>query len=155
MRILAALAFSLTASLAQAQTMEPREGWTVIATQKPYQQLIDDVKSATKANKMGVVTEAGPTQAAAKRGVTIPGNRVIGVFNNAFAVDILALSTAAMIEAPLRFYVTESAGGQATLAWKHPTAVFAPYLDEGGEALRDLAAELDDRFAAIADMAVN
>ena len=63
---------------------------------------------------MGVVTQAGPTQAAASRGITIPGNRVIGVFNNDFAVNILALSTAAMIEAPIRFYVTEGADGTAT-----------------------------------------
>ena len=153
-------AFALLAVLfvlgpTQAQTIEPREGWTVMATDKPYQQLIDDVIAATKANKMGVVTQAGPTGAAANRGITIPGNRVIGIFNNDFAVKILGLSTAAMIEAPIRMYVTEADDGTATLAFKRPSLVFAPYMEEGGDALRDLASQLDARFDAIAAMAVN
>ena len=36
-------------------------------------------------------------------GIEIPENRVVGVFNNDYAVRILDMSTAAMIEAPLRF----------------------------------------------------
>ncbi|WP_050931923.1 DUF302 domain-containing protein [Aestuariivita boseongensis] len=146
--------FCLAAPLS-AQTIQPRDGWTVIGTSKTYDQLVEDVIAATTANQMGVVTQAGPTQAAASRGLTIPGNRVIGVFNNDFAVKILALSTAAMIEAPIRFYVTESTDGTATLAFKRPSFVFAPYMDEGGDALRDLASQLDARFDAIAQMAVN
>lgn len=156
MRILIVLLVGLMMAIpAMSQTIEPREGWTVLATNKPYDQLITDVIAATKANKMGVVTQAGPTKAAASRGIVIPGNRVIGVFNNDFAVKILALSTAAMIEAPIRFYVTEGSEGTATLAYKQPSFVFAPYMDEGGDALRQLAAELDSRFEAIAQMAVN
>ncbi len=156
MRILIVLLIGLMMAIpAMGQTIAPREGWTVIATDKSYDQLIADVIAATKANKMGVVTQAGPTKAAASRGIVIPGNRVIGVFNNDFAVKILALSTAAMIEAPIRFYVTEGTEGTATLAYKQPSFVFDPYMDEGGDALRQLAAELDSRFEAIAQMAVN
>jgi uncharacterized protein (DUF302 family) len=154
MRYVLACLFLLAPTFASAQTIAPRDGWVVIPTAKSYDQLVEDVLAATTANKMGVVTQAGPTGAAAARGITIPGNRVIGVFNNDFAVKILGLSTAAMIEAPIRFYVTEGEDGQATLAWKEPSHVFAPYMDEGGDALRDLAAQLDDRFSAIADMAV-
>ncbi|MFD3190646.1 DUF302 domain-containing protein [Sedimentitalea sp. HM32M-2] len=139
---------------ALAQDLSARPGWVVQASDKPYEALIGAVKSATRANGMGVVTEAGPTGAAASRGITIPGNRVIGVFNNDFAVRLLALSTAAMIEAPIRFYVTENADGSATLAYKTPSHVLAPYLDEGGAELGDLAAALDARFAAIAAAAL-
>lgn len=131
-----------------------REGWIVMRTDMPFDTLLTAVKTATKANGMGVVTEAGPTAMAASRGITIPGNRVIGVFNNDFAVKVLATSTAAMIEAPIRFYVTESPDGTSTLSYKTPSHVFAPYADEGGEDLSDLAAMLDQRFAAIADAAV-
>ena len=156
MRIIIALLVGLMMAIpAMGQTPKPRDGWTVISTNKTYDQLVADVISATKANKMGVVTQAGPTKAAASRGIVIPGNRVIGVFNNDFAVKILALSTSAMIEAPIRFYVTEGSDGLATLSYKHPSFVFAPYMDEGGDTLRDLAADLDSRFAAIAEMAVN
>ena len=146
--ILAAIA-AVHAAAAAAQTIAPRQGWQILATDKSYEALVSDVIAAVGVNGLAVVTQAGPTGAAAARGITIPGNRVIGVFNNAFAVRILALSTAAMIEAPLRFYVTEGADGSATLAWKEPSFVFAPYFDEGGAALRAAAAELDARFQAI------
>lgn len=150
----AALA-SITCTAALADTIPPRAGWVVIETDKTYNQLIADVKSATKSNGMGVVTQAGPTGAAANRGITIPGNRVIGIFNNDFAVKILATSTAAMIEAPIRIYVTEETDGHATLAYKLPSHVFAPYADEGGAELIDLANQLDQRFDAVAQQAAH
>ncbi|UWQ31123.1 DUF302 domain-containing protein [Leisingera sp. M527] len=146
-------ALILAASAASAGNIAARNGWAVYETSKPYEQLIKDVKAAAKAEGMGVVTQAGPTKAAAARGITIPGNRVIGLFNNDFAVKILALSTAAMIEAPVRIYVTEEANGSATLAYKLPSHVFAPYTDEGGAALKALAGQLDNRFAQIAEKA--
>ncbi|MFT7028141.1 MAG: hypothetical protein ACJAVS_002376 [Paracoccaceae bacterium] len=134
---------------APAWALDARPGWTVIATAKPYAQLLSDLKSAVTAAKMGLVTEAGPTEAARARGVAIPGNRVVGVFRNDFAVRALAASEAAMIEAPIRFYVTEGVGGAATLSWKIPSAVFAPYQAEGGADLAAVATELDAIFAAI------
>lgn len=153
-RLLLALTFTAFAVTAHAE-MAPREGWSVTPTSKSYDQLIADVKTAAKANKMGIVTEAGPTGAAKNRGVTIPGNRVIGIFNNVFAVDILGLSTAAMIEAPIRMYVTENENGTATLSYKQPSTVFAPYMDEAGPELGTMASALDDIFATISDQAAN
>ena len=97
-----ALLLVLLPGLAFAGPLTEREGWVVMPTDKPYQELIDAVKAAVKANRYGVVTEAGPTGMARSRGIEIPGNRVIGVFNNDVAVRVLALSTAAMIEAPIR-----------------------------------------------------
>ncbi|WP_406645293.1 DUF302 domain-containing protein [Aliisedimentitalea scapharcae] len=158
MRLLPLSTFTLSAfALATASLAadpKPRDGWVIHDTDKPYDTLIQDVRSAVTANGMGIVTQAGPTGAAAKRGITIPGNRVIGVFNNDYAVKILGLSTGAMIEAPIRFYVTEDNDGSATLSYKTPSHVFAPYLDEGGATLQALAAELDTRFAVIAEQAV-
>jgi len=107
-----------------------------------------------KDNKMAVVTQAGPTGAARNRGITIPGNRVIGIFNNIYAVRILELSTAAMIEAPIRMYVTENADGTATLSYKTPSTVFAPYMAEADADLATAAAELDVIFQSIAADAV-
>ena len=151
---LAAIAVILLAAQATAGSVSPRDGWAVHDTAKPYKQLIDDLKAAVKAEGLIVVTQAGPTGAARRRGIEIPGNRVIGVFNNDFAVRALGFSTAAMIEAPIRFYVTEDANGSATLSYKKPSHVWAPYLDEGGTGLSDLAAELDAHFAAIATRAI-
>ena len=140
--------FAFTAAASPAQ----RDGWAVHETSYGYKEMIDRVKAAAKANKMGIVTQAGPTGAAKQRGVTIPGNRVIGVFNNKFAVRMLNASEAAMIEAPIRFYVTEQPDGTATLSYKTPSLVFAPYADDSPEVMK-IAAELDAIFAAIAKAA--
>ncbi|MEM9726355.1 MAG: DUF302 domain-containing protein [Pseudomonadota bacterium] len=151
---MAALAMALTAALATpgpSAALEPRDGWAVAQSEKSYETLLADVKAAVTAQKMAVVTEAGPTEAAkARLGVEIPGNRVIGVFRPDFAVRILTLSEAAMIEAPIRFYVTEQPNGGAALSYKTPSFVFAPYAAEGGPDLTAAAAELDVIFAAIA-----
>ena len=66
---------------------------------------------------------------------------------------MLEASIPAGIEAPIRFYITENDDGTATLSYKRPSSVFAPYID-GGDALDALASELDDVFAAIAAAAV-
>lgn len=152
--IVAATLTAVTSSAA-AQSIAPREGWAVAETNKPYAELVEAVKSAITAEGFGVVTEAGPTEAAKNRGVEIPGNRVIGAFNNVYAVRILRLSVPAMIEAPVRFYVTEEPDGTATLSYKTPSLVFAPYFGEGGPELENIAGELDAAFAEISSAAVN
>jgi uncharacterized protein (DUF302 family) len=154
-KIICAAALVLFAGEASAQGLAERDGWRVLDSDLAYQPLIDAVKAATEANMMRVVTEAGPTEAAAKLGTIIPGNRVIGVFHPTFAIRILPLSTAAMIEAPIRFYVTEDTDGTATLSWKTPSFVFAPYMDEGGAELTAIAAELDTKFESIAAAATS
>ncbi|XDB00275.1 DUF302 domain-containing protein [Sulfitobacter sp. LCG007] len=142
------------AGLALAQPVAPRDGWVIHPTDRSYEDLLASLRTAVTENGFGIVTEAGPTEAAAARGVEIPGNRVVGVFNNDYAVRILGLSTAAMIEAPVRFYVTEDGDGTATLSYKTPSFVFLPYTDEGGDLLAALAAELDTRFNEIAQAAI-
>ncbi|MDU8943761.1 DUF302 domain-containing protein [Ovoidimarina sediminis] len=132
------------------EDMAPREGWKVYPTERAFDALLQNLTAAAKANKMIIVTQAGPTKAAKARGIEIPENRVLGLFNNQFAVEILRLSTAAMIEAPMRMYLTENADGTATLSYKLPSFVSAPYADEGGAELADAAARLDAIFEAIA-----
>lgn len=152
MPVLFMLAMVLTASAALA--LAPRPGWFVADSAKSYATLLADLKAAVAAEKMAVVTEAGPTEAAAARGVSLPGNRVVGVFRPDFAIRALQASEAAMIEAPIRFYVTERPDGSATLSYKTPSFVFAPYAAEGGAELAAVAAELDAVFAAIAARAL-
>ncbi len=142
---------TLLVAAAQAGSPNPeREGWRVIKTEQGYDQLLDSLRAAVSEEGMGVVTDVGPTEMAAQRGEHIPGNRVVGVFRNDLAVRALRASVSAMIEAPIRFYVTETEDGTATLSWKTPSHVFAPYFDEGGEELRRIARELDETFEAIA-----
>lgn len=153
-RFIATIAMLLIAAPALAADLTERPGWAVHSTTMTYKDLIGKMKPAIKSQKMGLVTQAGPTGAAKNRGIIIPGNRVFGVFNNKFAVRTISLSVNAMIEAPIRMYVTESADGTATLSYKTPSHVFSPYFAEGGPELEKIAAELDAIFAAIAAEAV-
>lgn len=136
-----------------ADSIAPREGWAVHKTSHAHAELFERLKQAVKAEGLIIVTRAGPTKAARNRGIEIPENMVVGVYNNDFAVRALNLSAAAMIEAPIRFYLTEDSDGGATLSYKTPSHVFAPYFEQGGDDLRALAAELDGKFAAIAESA--
>lgn len=153
-RLVLALLLSVAVVMtATADTVWPDQGWRVIPTQQTYSELLDTFHEAVDAEGMAVVTEAGPTEVAASRGETIPGNRVLGVFRNDFAVRIIRISVPAMIEAPIRFYVTEEDDGTATLSWKTPSHVFAPYMDQEGDELSEIAGELDTIFETIADRA--
>lgn len=156
MRRIALVALALLAPIAAnaASVIPDRPGWRVLPSEKSYARLLQDLKGAVADFKMGVVTEAGPTEVAARRGEKIPGNRVVGVFRNDFAVTVIRAAPAAMIEAPVRFMVMEEPDGTATLAYKLPSTVFAPYKDEGGEALAAVVGELDNVFGDIADQAV-
>ncbi|MCK7613776.1 DUF302 domain-containing protein [Roseibium sediminicola] len=147
------MAFAVS-GLARAGSLPDREGWQVVPTDKAFQALVEDLKAAVKADKMGLITQASASAGAKGRGLTIPGNMVIGVYRNDYAVRMLEASVAAGIEAPIRFYVTDNGDGTATLSWKMPSFVFAPYMDEGGEALAELATELDLMFLSIAEGAV-
>lgn len=152
--VVSGLIWGAAVAAQEVADIAPRAGWSVLPSAKSYDVLVEDTLAAARTVKLAVVTQAGPTGAAANRGITIPGNRVIGVFNNDFAVRVLHLSTAAMIEAPIRLYVTENADGTASLSYKLPSAVLAPYTDEGGAKLIAIGAELDVLFATLAQNAV-
>ncbi|KPQ26205.1 MAG: hypothetical protein HLUCCA13_00505 [Halomonas sp. HL-48] len=154
--VLATLALVISHSANAEEPIQwPQEGWNVVITDKAYADLVEDLRSAVAENDMIVVTEASPTDAAAQRGETIPGNRVIGVFRNDFAIRIIRESVPAMIEAPLRFYVTEDDAESATLSWKTPSAVFAPYGQNDDDELAAIASELDELFTRIANHATD
>lgn len=147
--LFAALAFAPSLAGAQAPLTEGG-GWVVKRTALPYPVLVQKLEDAVKANKMGLVTAASASEGAKAQGISIPGNRVVGVFRNDFARRMLAASLPAGIEAPIRFYVTETADG-ATLSWRTPSSVFAPYMAGGGAELKKIADELDPIFARIAE----
>ncbi len=151
--LLALILMTLPLAAQEVSDMAPLPGWEVAVTPHDFDTLVTRTNDAIAANGMAVVTRAGPTDAAANRGIEIPGNMVIGVFNNVFAVRLLALSTPAMIHAPIRLYVTENTDGTATLSYIRPSEIFAPYLDAAGPDLAVAASELDALFAAIAQEA--
>lgn len=154
-RVLSVLAILLTLTgPGLSDDLSDREGWEVYPTTQDFDGLLARLKAAVGDEGMALVTQASASEGAAGRGVTIPGNTLVGVYRNDFAVRMLEASIAAGIEAPIRFYVTENPDGSATLSWKTPSFVFGPYMEEGDDRLKDLATELDVIFQAIADRAV-
>ena len=145
MRLLAGVLLSGAVTLASAQT-PPLSGTRTIAARYPFVQLVSRVEQAVEKHKLDVVAQASASRGAASRGIKIPGNAVIMVFRNDYAVRMLNASVPAGIEAPLRIYVTENSDGSASLTYRLPSAVFAPY---ASPVLDAMAKELDAIFETI------
>ena len=144
----------LSGAIAFAEDAIKRDGWVSYKTTKSFKELNASLNGSIKANGMRRVTGASASAGAKGRGLTIPGNRIVGVYRNDFAIRMLEASIAAGIEAPIRYYVTENEDGTASLSFKTPTKVFSPYMEEGGDQLKELASELDALFGKIASEAV-
>ena len=152
---LCVVAMTIGLTSVEAATIKDRPGWVIVETNQPFAGLVERLEAAVKSEKMAVVTSASASDGAKAAGISIPGNKVFGVFRNDFARRMLSSSLSAGIEAPVRFYVTENQNGSATLSYKKPSAAFAPYGDEGGDALKAVGSELDGIFAAIAERATS
>ena len=124
----------------------PPRGTLTIPSKLSFDVLVSRVEKAVADHKMGLVAQASASRGAAARGVKIPGNAVLMVFRNDYAVRMLQVSVPAGIEAPLRIYVTENPDGAASVTYREPSAVFAPY---GSPALDEMAKELDAVFRNI------
>jgi uncharacterized protein (DUF302 family) len=143
---LVASLIALSVLAAAADDAGPLPGTVTIKTQLGFDTLVSRVEKAVAANKMGLVAQASASRGAASRGVKIPGNAVLMVFRNDYAVRMLKASVPAGIEAPLRLYVTENSDGTASIIYRLPSAVFAPY---GSSELDRMAKELDVIFRNI------
>jgi uncharacterized protein (DUF302 family) len=137
---------------AGAETHYPLPGTVSLESSHSFQELGGRLEEAATANDFAVVTRASASTGAASRGVSIPGNLVIGVFRNDYAVRMLAASVPAGIEAPIRIYVTEDNDATVSVTYRTPTAVFAPY---GNAQLDAMARELDPVFNKIVRDAVS
>jgi uncharacterized protein (DUF302 family) len=124
----------------------PLPGTVTIKTTHGFDALADRVEKAVAKHQMGLVAQASASRGAAARGVKIPGNLVLMVFRNDYAVRMLNASVPAGIEAPLRLYLTENADGTTTLSYRKPSATFTPY---GSAELNAMARELDGIFEMI------
>ncbi|MGI9350769.1 MAG: DUF302 domain-containing protein [Rhizobiaceae bacterium] len=140
----------VTTAYAGTEKSLKRAGWITHETKIPYKELYPRLKEAIKKSGLRHITTASASAGAKGRGIMIPGNRVVGVYNNLFAVRMLEASIAAGMEAPIRIYLTERSDGGSNISYKTPTFAFTPYFEEGGKPLKDMASELDALFVQIA-----
>jgi uncharacterized protein (DUF302 family) len=144
MTMLAALA--TVPAISQVTDGAALPGTRIVASPHGFGATVRRLEKAIEANKMGLVARASASAGAAARGVGIPGNVVLMVFRNDYAVRMLAASV------PAGIYVTEDARGKTDVTWRTPSAVFAPY---GKAGLDVLARELDPIFEKIVGDAVS
>lgn len=149
--VIISLFIVLTALPVRAENPTPYSGTKIVDTGQPFDAFVKKLTAAIKANKMGIVGNACATCGAKNIGVTIPGNRVMMIFNPHFAVRMLKASEASGIEAPLRLYITERPDGKARLTYRLPSHVFGAYKVP---ALDEMAKELDVIFARIVNQAM-
>ena len=117
----------------------------------PFSKVAEALEQSIAEQKMALVCHANAQRGAAARGVTIPGNQVMMVFRNDFAVRLLAADPKAGFEAPIRIYLYENPDGTATVTYLPPSAVFASYRHP---AVRAVASELEPIFRTIVERAL-
>lgn len=149
--VLALVPMLFAGGLAQADNPAPYAGTLTVKSAYGFAETVARLQESIELNKMGLVANASASAGAAGRGVKIPGNTVLMVFRNDYAVRMLAASVPAGIEAPIRVYITEETDGKANVTYRTPTAVFAPY---GNAQLDAMARELDPVFDKIVREAV-
>lgn len=151
-----ALSFlTLFISVLSNQVVHAAEGCLLetrkVLSSQPFEVIIKRLEKSITDNKMGLVAQASASRGAATRDIKIPGNMVLMVFRNDYAVRMLNASIPAGIEAPLRIYITENKDGSSTISYFPPTVVFSPYKNSELDAL---AAEMDPIFERIVNDAV-
>ena len=151
--VLASLSlFLFFAMPAMAEIPAPYSGMVTVETQKPFASFVKQVRPAIKKHMFNIVGVACGSCAVKSLGETIPGNRVFFFFAPRYAARMLAASTAAGIEAPLRFYVTEDPDGTARVTYRLPSHVFGAY---DVAALTIMGKELDKMMTTILARAVS
>lgn len=129
------------------------EGWSITRTEMGWQELGTKLDEAIEASPLNKLSQASATMGAKQAlDQDIAGNKVVHAFAPQFAVRMLETSIAAGIEAPFRFYIVENPDGGSSLAYETPSHVWEPY-EDGGEALDELAQELDGIMEEIAAQA--
>src|SRR3990172_3325063 len=87
----------------------PLPGTRTAASPHSFDATVERLEKSIEANRMGLVAQASASRGAAARKVKIPGNAVLMVFRNDYAVRMLASSVPAGMEAPIRIYSTHAA----------------------------------------------
>jgi len=144
--IILALLLTAAAAMPARALGAPAPETVTVTVARGFDEQVARVERAVEKHSMVRIATASASRAAQARGITIPGNAVVLLFNNEFALRLLAANVSAGIEAPMRIYITEQPGGGTAVSYVRPSAVLARYGDDG---LTKLGIELDGVLAAI------
>ncbi len=141
------LTASARAEEGEPEFVGPYPGTVSWPTDYSFRELMARLKKSVAANGLTVLAVAS----AERRVPPIEANATLIVFRNDYAARIIEANELAGMEAPIRFYVTERAGGKAAVTYRTPSSILALY---DSPKLDALAAELDQLFAKIVDDAL-
>lgn len=137
--------------LGSRTTVEAQAEEVTLTSRAPFATVAAALEKAITDHDMGLVCRANAQQGAVSRGVKIPGNQVLMVFRNDFAVRLINAEPRAAYQAPIRIYLYENKDGTASLIYVRPSFLFRPY---GHPEVTKVGAELDPIFEKIAKQAV-
>lgn len=149
--LLRSLVFALLLMVVVAPPGFAQDGKVVLTSRAPFARVATTLEKAIEEQRMGLVCHANAQQGAASRGVKIPGNQVLMVFRNDFAVRLINADPRAAYEAPIRIYLYENPDGTATLVYVKPSALLKAYPHPE---VAKVGAELDPVFEKIAAAAL-
>jgi len=115
----------------------------------PLAGVVSRLRDAITANDVWVLHEIDPQTLLRKGGYAIAAARQIFFFHPRLMARLLTADAAALIEAPLKFAVTELEDGGVAVRWLDPEAAFARYnhpdLTSLGKELAQLCEHIADR----------
>jgi len=115
----------------------------------PLAGVVSRLRDAITANDVWVLHEIDPQTLLRKGGYAIAAARQIFFFHPRLMARLLTADAAALIEAPLKFAVTELEDGGVAVRWLDPEAAFARYnhpdLTSLGKELAQLCVHIADR----------
>ena len=112
--------------------------------ERPLPETVARLKAAIEVAGLWVLHEIDPQMLLRRGGFAIGPARQILFFHPRFVASLLAADPAALVEAPLKLVLLETAEGSTSLRWTDPAAAFARYGHPALAALgRDLAATCD------------
>ena len=101
-------------------------GQSVLATNLDFDTVVERVKSEIATAGLWVIAEIDPQMLLRRGGFAIPRTRQILFFHPRYMSRLLTADASAIVEAPLKFVVTERGAG-AVLRWPEPIASFRPH----------------------------
>ena len=114
--------------------------------------IVARLRASIEAADLWVLHEIDPQMLLARGGYDIQAARQILFFHPSLMARRLAADSSALIEAPLKFALTQAGDGEVMVRWSDPAAAFARYgNDELAKLGRDLADICDRIIATLPD----
>lgn len=112
----------------------------------PFDEVVAALISGIEESGMLLVADIDVRKNAAKRGMSLTGNRILEVFRPDYAARVWEMEIEAGVDIPIRIHVHEDGAGAVTARYRSPLEVLSGH---GNDELTLFAAELEPVFEKI------